>query len=169
MLNKMSEKYYITPPSGIRIKWGQPTDLKELYRQMKLWLEDNGLAKENSLEKKYVEMIKPAGKDTYILWEAGKDVSDYFSYKINIEFSFTATNEVEVQEENIKRKLTRGVLQISIVAYVEYGKNWEKLGVFNKLYYKTISKSRLNDCAEDLYNKVYKFQKIIKDFIGIGA
>ena len=119
----MAERYYITPTGGIKIKWGGPSDLKELYRQMKIWLEDNGFASEKNLEKKYVEMIKPNGKDIFVLWEAGKDVSDYFSYKINVEFIWIATTDVEVQERGIKRKLTKGTLEVRIIAYIDYGKN----------------------------------------------
>ena len=165
----MAEKYFITPSSGIKIKWGQATDLKELYRQMKIWLEDKGFAKEDSLEKKYVEMVKPYGKDTYILWEGGKEVSDYFSYKIRIEFLLVAMQDAEVMEGNIKRKLTKGTLEIRIIAYIEYGKNWENLGQLSKFYHKLIGKQRLRNYADDLYDKTYKFQKMIKDFIGLTA
>jgi len=165
----MSEKYYITPSSGIKIKWGGPTDLKELYRQMKLWLENNGFAKEDSLEKRYIEMIKPAGKDLFILWECGKGASDYFSYKIKIEFRFIALSEVEMQEGNYKVKMMKGTLEIAIISYVEYGFNWDQLGFLNRMYQKYVAKSRLKDHADSLYGKVYKFQKMIKDFIGLEA
>ena len=165
----MAERYYITPTGGIKIKWGGPSDLKELYRQMKIWLEDNGFASEKNLEKKYVEMIKPNGKDIFVLWEAGKDVSDYFSYKINVEFIWIATTDVEVQERGIKRKLTKGTLEVRIIAYIDYGKKWETMGVLNKFYYKNIAKSRLEDYRRELYNKIYKFQKMIKDFVGLTA
>lgn len=165
----MVERYYLTPGGGIKIKWSNPTDIRELYRQMKLWLEDNGFISDSSLEKKYVETIKPSGKDTYILWDAGKNVSDYFSYKINLEFILVAMQDVEVQDGSFKRKLTKGTLQINIIAYVEYGKNWETLGTFAKIYHKMIARSRLEDYAQDLYNEVYKFQKMIKDFIGLSA
>lgn len=163
----MSEKYYITPSSGIKLKWSQPTDLKELYRQMKIWLEDKGFVKENDLEKRYVELVKPQGKDIFISWECGKDISDYFSYKINVDFYLLGTSEVEVQEGGIKRKLIKGSLELRITAYVEYSKNTENLGLLNKIYYKMISKSRLEDYGEDLYDKVYKFQNWIKSFIGL--
>ena len=165
----MEDRYYITPRGGIKIKWSGPSDLKELYRQMKIWLEDNGFATEKSLEKKYVQMIKPYGKDIFILWEAGKDISDYFSYKINVEFLWVAVKDVEVQEKNIKRKLSKGTLEIRIIAYIEYGRKWETMGVLNKFYYRNIAKSRLENHVKGFYNIVYKFQKMIKDFIGLEA
>lgn len=163
----MSERYYITPPGGIKIKWGVPTDLQELYRQMKLWLEDNGFAKEASLEKRYDERIKPSGKEIFIFWEAGRNVSDYFSYKILVEFILVAIRDIEVQEGSIKRKLSIGTLEIKIISFIEYGKKWENLGALSKIYYRIIAKQRLKDYADDLYDKVYKFQKMIKDFIGL--
>ena len=36
------EKHYVTPPRGIALKFQGIIDLGELYRQMKLWLEDRG-------------------------------------------------------------------------------------------------------------------------------
>jgi len=43
------------------------------------------------------------------------------------------------------------------------------MGILNKFYYKNIAKSRLEDYRRELYNKIYKFQKMIKDFVGLTA
>ena len=163
----MTERYYLTPGGGMKIKWGGPTDLKELYRQMKIWLEDQGYTTEPTLEKKYVENIKPSGKEIYVLWEAGKKVSDYFTYKMVIEFILVALNDVEVQQGNAKVKLTKGTLEIRITAFIEYGEKWESISGLGKLYYKIVGKQRLEDYVEKFYDKVYKFQRFIKDFIGL--
>ena len=45
-----------------KIKWEGITDFPEFYKYLKLWLQDNGYAKERSLEKKYIERAKPEGK-----------------------------------------------------------------------------------------------------------
>jgi hypothetical protein len=136
---------------------------------MKLWLENRGYAKELDLENKYVEMIKPYGKDIFITWECKKEINDYFSHVININFGFVAVSEVEVQQGNYKLKLMKGTLEIGITAYVEYGSDWENLGFLNLIYKKLVAKSRLKECADDLYSKVYSFQKMIKEFIGLEA
>src|SRR3989344_130579 len=39
------EQHYVTPPRGIVLKFQGIIDLNELYRQMKLWLEDKSYIK----------------------------------------------------------------------------------------------------------------------------
>ena len=65
--------------------------------------------------------------------------------------------------------MSTGTLEIDIISYVEYGKKWGGLGPLSRIYYKIIAKQRLKDYADDLYDKIYKFQKFIKDFIGLTA
>lgn len=164
----MITKHYVTPPRGIALKFEGIIDMKELYRQMKLWLEDKGYAKEDTIEKSYVEKVKPEGKQIEILWEGGKTVSDYIKYKINVTFLFLNTSEVEVQRENIKIKLYKGSFQIFIVGIVEEGgKEWESLGPFRKLYHNLIAKRRTQDYLDGLYRSVYSFQDSIRKFLEI--
>ena len=165
----MITKHYVTPPRGIALKFEGIIDMKELYRQMKLWLEDKGYAKEDTIEKSYVEKIKPEGKQIEILWEGGKKISDYITYKVKVTFLFLNTSEVEVQRENVKIKLYKGNFQIFIVGIVEegIGDEWESVGPFRRLYHNLIARRRTQDYINELYNKIYSFQDSIRKFLEI--
>ena len=78
--------HWITPTSGIRVRFIGTVDFKQLYKTMKLWLEDKGYATPEKLEKHYIERVKPEGKQIDMVWECGKKVSDYYQYKIKITF-----------------------------------------------------------------------------------
>jgi len=162
------EKHYVTPPRGIALKFQGIIDLGELYRQMKLWLEDRGYIKEESVEKKYVEKNKPNGKQIEILWEGEKKISDYFKYKIIVQFILIGINEVETMQDNVKIKLYKGNFQIYITGMVEEGsEEWDNTGFINKLYHNLIVRKRLQDHINDLYGKVYSFQEFIRKFLEV--
>ncbi len=162
------ENHFVTPSRGIALKFQGVIDLNELYRQMKMWLEDEGFAKEATVERRYVEKIKPNGKNIEILWQGGKTINDYISYTIKILFNLVGVNETEVQQDNVKRKLYKGNFQIFIIGYVEEGsEKWDSLGPLTRLYRNLIEKKRLQNHIDDLYTYVYDFQEFIRKFINI--
>ncbi len=164
----MIQKHYVTTPTGIALKFQGIIDLPELYRQMKLWLEDKGYAKGETIEKSYVEKMKPGGKQIEIRWECGKNVSDYFKYKVNVLFILLGVSEVEVTQDGVKRKLYNGNFQVYIIGYVEEGsKEWESLGPFVRLYHNLIARRRIEDHKHELYNKIYSFQDFIRKFLEV--
>ncbi len=164
----MIRRHYVTPSRGIALKFQGIIDLPELYKQMKMWLEDKGYAKANTVEKSYVEKVKPNGKQIEISWEGEKSISDYFKYKIKVLFVLIGVNETEVQEEGVKRKLYKGNFQIYISAYVEEGGDlWDSLGPLTKLYHNLVAKKRLQDCKSDLYDAMYSFQNFIRKFLEV--
>ena len=58
---------------NLKIKWEGVTDFSELYKYMKLYLDDIGYAEERNLEKKYIKKIKPEGKEQLeISWHGEK-------------------------------------------------------------------------------------------------
>lgn len=163
-------KEYVTPPTAIKIRWVGFLDFAELYRMMKLWLEDNGLlGKEEKLEKRYAEkIIGPATKNIEVRWEIKKDISNYFSYNILITFLVVGLEEVEVQQEGIRRKLNKADVDIRITAWVGLGnKEWKKLGFWEKFYRRFIARKRTDEYKIDLYDKIYKFQAEIKKFLNM--
>jgi len=162
------EQHYVTPPRGIVLKFQGIIDLNELYRQMKLWLEDKSYIKETSFEKKYAESSKPNGKQIEIRWEGGKTINDYIKYKIKVNFILLGINEVESEKDGVKRKLYKGNFQIYIIGWIEEGgESWDNLGVLTKLYHKLIEKRRIEDNISDLYGKIYSFQNYIRKFLEV--
>ena len=163
------ETYYVTPETGIRIKYKGVIDLDRLYHSLKDWMEEQGYGKEATLEKKYAERIKPDGKQLEITWETEKKFSDYFTYKLRVDFLILGMNDVEVAEGGFKKKLQKmRLLEIKITAYISYSSGkWESLGPFSKIYFNLISRQRLKQHYQDFYDKVYAFQEEIKKFLGL--
>lgn len=161
-------KNWVTDPGGIRVRWKGVADIKELYRFMEQWLEDRGLANKQALEKKYEEKILAGGKNISVTWLAEKKISNYFRYVINIAFLLIGVQDIEVQQETIKRKLNKGDFEIRIYSYVETSnKEWEKLGILQRIYYNFIVQRRLDEYKADLYDKTYKFFNAIKGFLSM--
>ncbi len=162
----MREIHFVTPPSGIKIRFIGTVDMARLYKIMKLYLEDRRFAKNQELEKNYIERVKANGKQIEAVWECSNGVSDYFKYKIKISFLLIGVNEVEVQKENFKIKMYKGDFQITIVSYVEQGsETWDSLGLLTKIYQKLVAKNRLDSYINDLYDETLKFQNYIKNFL----
>ena len=162
------EYYYNTPESGIKVKYKGAINFPRFYKHLRLWLEENGFAKEETLEKRYVERIKPNGKQLEITWETEKEASDYFTYHIQVGFIILGLNDVEVQEGNLKRKLQSATYEIKITAYITYGGDkWESLGPLLKIYKNYISKKRLEEHYQLFYEKIYSFQEEIKNYLNL--
>lgn len=163
----MTNKEWVTPPGGLKLKWKGVLDLNELYKQMKIWLEDKGFFDDVSSEKRYDDTRFAGGvKNLSITWNTKKPASNYFTHHINVAFLIIGMSDVEVQLPNgAKEKMKKGSFEIKIVGYVQTGsKEWDKLGPFEKIYYNLIIRKRLDTALNDLYGKVYKFQAMIKNF-----
>lgn len=161
----MTTKYYLA--KDIKIKTSTAVDFPVVYKKMKLWLQDKGFADEQTLEKKYIERIKPNGKQLEIEWEAKKGKSDFFDYHINLRFLIIGMNDVEIQQGSIKRKMNKGDFEIRIDVYIETTENLEKLGALKRFYINMLTKKRLEEYKIDLYDKAYKFHAYVKELFNL--
>lgn len=162
----MTEKYIVAP--DLKIKREGIVDFYEVYRSTKKFLEDYGFCKdEQDLEEKYIERMKPRGKQLEIAWHGEKKVSSFFKYIIKVRFLVLGMNDVEVQQGNIKRKLQKGSFEIRIDAYIETSKSWDSISGLKRIYLNIIIPKRLEEYKLDLYDKTYKLQAFIKELMGI--
>ena len=159
------KKYPIAP--DLKIKAVTVIDFPVFYKKMKLWLQDNGFTKDETLEKKYIERIKPNGKQLEIQWECKKSKSDFFDYYINVTFLILGMNDVEVQQGPITRKMNKGDFEIRINSFIQTTKNLEKLGTLKRIYVNILIKKRIEEYKLDLYDKVYKFHAYIKELLSL--
>ncbi len=160
----------ITPKSGIKVKWKGMVDLDELYKAMKIWLEEKEFFDENKSEVRYVERRFPGFKHIEINWKTKKTENIYITHHIDVNFLLLAVSETEVQlSSGQKRKLHKGDFEIIIMSYLELGdkaggKEWEAMGPMEKFYYNIIMRRRIDTHMTDLYDKTMKFQSMIKEF-----
>ncbi len=148
--------HYVTPPTGIKLKYRGKFDLGRFYYYLKTVLEDNEfLQDEQTLEKEYVEKVVAAGKEIHIRWGAEKDANKYIKYKVEINFRILILED-------------RTDLEMKFIGWVESGsEDYDKLGWLSKIYFILIQKPKLDFHKTALYKKVYKFQEEAKKFLGV--
>ncbi|SRR3989338_1939751 len=162
------EKFYITPKGGLKIRFQGAADFGNVYKFMKLWLEDRGFADEKSLETKYTERRFGERKNLEIHWKGVHKISNYVSYHIEVTFLLLGISETEVQIGDIKRKLDKGDFELKIIGHIQYGtKDWEQYSFIDKIYYNLIMRKRLDDYKYDFYTVLYKFVDFIKERFGL--
>ena len=94
-----------------RLRYNGIIDLNHLFRETRAWLVSNKwLFYEKSLKHK----IYPEGYKKEITWIAGKHVTEYIRYEVELEFLIREINEVEVVRAGIKRKLQQCIFQVQI-------------------------------------------------------
>ena len=161
------KKYPIAP--DLKIKAVTVIDFPVFYKKMKLWLQDNGFAKEETLEKKYIERIKLNGKQLEIQWEGKKSKSDFFDYYIGVTFLILGMKDVEVQQGSITRKMNQGDFEVRINSYIQTTENLDKLGTLKRIYMNMLIKKRIEEYKIDLYDKVYKFHNYVKELLSLRS
>ena len=153
--------------SNQKIKWEGVTDFGELYKYMKLWLEDNKYGDEKNLEEKYIERVKGEKKQLEILWNAEKKKSDFFKYVIKTQFLVMGMSDVEIENNGVTRKMQKAVFEIQISSYIESTKAWDDLKGMQKMYYDMVIRKRINEYLGELYDKSIKYHSYIKTFLGL--
>jgi len=150
-----------------KIKWEGIIDFGELYKYMKLWLEDNGYANERNLEQRYIERIKGDKKQYEIFWHGTKDKSEFFKYNIDVAILVLGLADVEVEQNGIKRKMQKASYEFKISSYIESTPLWDNLKGLHRIYYNLIIRKRIDDYLRELYGKSTGFHSYIKEFLGL--
>src|SRR3989338_4097744 len=160
----------LTPSTGgLKIRWQGTTDFANVYKNMKLWLEDRGFVDEKTLEKKFTERRFAGGiKNLEISWECSKKISNYFTYNMKITFLILGMSEAEVQIGDIKRKLDKGDFEIRIKGWVGVGNpDWEKSSFIDSVYFNFIGRRRLEEHKVVYYTLLYQFVDHVKENFGL--
>ena len=161
----------ISIASGLKVKYRGVFDLDDFYKKLKIWLETEGYGDENKnfKEAKYIESIKPYGKNIDIKWIAEKNKSDYFSYYMTITFRIIGLQDIEVPYENKKIKSNKGEIDVKLSADLitnRQGK-WSKNSFIKNIYEKAIINKRIEEYKLDVYKIAYKLHDEIKMYLNL--
>ena len=165
----MGKKYYLTPPTGLKIRWVGTVDFMELYRFMKNWLEDRGYVNDaQKLELKFIERRSGTAKMNEIAWHGEHVVSEYFKYNLDVTFLLIGLTETDAQIGDVKKKLDKGDFEIKLVSNVEITDDkWEGYSLLKKIYFNLVARKRLPAYKREIYGKTYEFQDAIKEFFAL--
>ncbi len=164
----MGEKIWITPSSGLKIRYQGTADFGNVYKYMKLWLEDRGFADEKKLETKFTERRFVDRKNLEIAWKASHKISDYISFEMEVTFLLLGVSEVEVQIGDIKRKMDKGDFELRVKGWIQAGtKEWDEYNFIERIYYNLVMRKRIDDYRYDYYTIIYRFVDFIKERFGL--
>jgi len=125
-------------------------------------------------ERVYTEKSKPNGKEIEIFWIAKRKISDYFRFRINVNWLILGMSDIEVQKDGVKVKVNKGSLEIKFTAYLEkdYEQRWENnaaVKFLRGLYDRYIIKSRIETYEDKIKEETDEFIAQAKAFLAIEA
>ena len=141
-------------------------DLKLMYKKIYEWLQDEGF---EIKEKYYVERIKPFGKIIEFEWECQQSEGEYFKYQINLKCFVIGANQIEVEKDNEKLKLTKSELELTFNAKLIRNANnkWADDSFIKKLYEEYFIKDEIEHQKIEVYKEVHDLMAEIKNFINL--
>ncbi len=144
---------------------------KDLYNFLYDWLREENY---DVFEKSYNEKVAGDSKNIEIAWEADREISDYFKFKIKVAWMILGMKTIDVQKDDKKVKMETGALELKMTAILikDYEDRWENQPFWKFLrgiYEKYIIKSRIDDYQIKLLMEVEEFISQAKSFLAIEA
>ncbi len=141
----------------------------EVYTMLYNWIKDRGY---NITEKQYKEKLSGSSKEVIILWEAKKKVTDYFLYKLELDWHILGMKDAEVEIDGKKTKMNKGELEIVFKGTIvkDYEKRWEDRPFYKFLrgvYENYVIRTTIDEYEEDLEDDAKELISDIKAFLRI--
>ena len=145
--------------------WGY----EDVYNMLFNWIKDHGY---NLQEYNYKEKLSSGGKEIIIGWEAKKPITDYFLYKIELDWHILTMKDAEVEIEGKKTKTNKGELEIVFKGSIvkDYEKRWEDKPVhkfLRGLYENYIIRTTIDEYEDDLEDQTKELISDLKAFLRI--
>ncbi len=134
-----------------KVKYNGIFSLKDFYQFCYDWLTQQTLLL--LIEDQYTEKLKGEMKDLEIKWTGTRKVTDYFKFKIGVNFRINDLANVEVIQDNIKMKTNKGTVEVGVKGTLmrDYEGKFER-GAFRKflrgVYEKWVIPSRVEQFKE---------------------
>jgi len=153
-----------------KIKFKGVFDFDGLYKYLKGWLKSKSFSISEGT-------YKDKGGEFEIEWDAVKNVTDYYRYKISIKFFGWDISKIELIDEKTKkpRVLDKGRIEITIKGEIieDYAERWNDAGWFTKkiyVLYRNLKRPARNEIhANFLYDYVYGMYDIIKEHLNMSS
>ena len=159
-----------------RVKYKDIFDMKQLYDDLHLYLEEKGWTDIDDgldhYETSYLEKVDMSGgKEIWIKWRPQRipNGNPYYRYWLDISFHCINLQSAEVVKDGKKLKVHKGEVEIGVRAVIELdvGGKWSKhwlLNNFQKLFREKIYGPAVDDHKKELYRESYEFHNIIKQW-----
>ncbi|MBS3146956.1 hypothetical protein J4471_04645 [Candidatus Woesearchaeota archaeon] len=155
----------------LKIDWKGIFDFSDLYKKIKIWLlyEGYGDENENFIEAKYIERIKPNGKQIEAKWYAEKPVNDYVSNYLTLTFTVVGLKDTEITIEGKKMKMNSGQVIISIKGDLVINRKGDfgKGSLLQKIHDRRLFRKNIELYKEELYKKTTDLYIEIKAYLNL--
>ena len=154
-----------------KIKHDGIFDFKEVYRF--IYAQATDLEYEIE-EKVYSEKNGPKGKEIEIHWIAKRKISDYFRFKIKVDWLILGMTDVDVVKDGVKLKMNKALLEIKFIVYLEkdYEERWSTtafLKFLRGVYDNYIIRGRVLDYEFKLVEEMNQITEQLKAFLTLEA
>ena len=154
--------------SGIKVKQTGVFALDELYLLLYKWFELYGY---DFQEQEYRDIEKAGKKNLEIRWYAEKKIDDYIKFVIKVSMMVVGMEDVEIEEEGVKKSTKKGTVEYRFDAYLEkdYENRWEGgvMKFLREVYDKFIIKGRIEALEGELQAELYKLMDEVKAFLNM--
>ena len=154
------------------IKYKGLCDFDGLYNLIVQWLKARGY---HVQETKYKHKVpSPLGAEQEITFKGEREVTDFYTYHIVVDFFIRDMTEVEVEIRGEKKQLTDLRMEITLTGTLELDPEgrYEKNMFLKKLrhfYIWYIIKADLFEWYDELRYRIYKLHGVIKDYLDMQA
>ncbi len=158
--------------SDATIKWAGVIDLGLFYKKIQIWLETK---KYKTKEIKYVEKIKPNGKQIEITWESkreeGKFIGDkpYFRFDLRTTFFLVGVSDSEIEKDGRKLKLSK--IDAEVKVSTDFTKDAESVfkehPFMKKIYEKYVIKHKIEEAKIDCYKDASDYMEELKNYFNL--
>jgi len=153
-----------------KIKYGGIFLFKDFYRFCHDWLtEETGLF---VMEDKYIEKLEGSAKNIDVGWTGTKKVTDYFKFKITVDFRIIGLTNVEISRGNKKIKANKGSVEVKVKGTLirDYQGKFET-NAFRKflrsIYEKWVIPSRVDQFEDKLVEECDEFLTEAKAYLDL--
>jgi|TARA_Y100000310_G_scaffold58097_1_gene53316 hypothetical protein len=153
-----------------KMKYKGIFDFDDFYNFCYSWLTDEiGLI---MTEKKYSEKLAGDSKNIEIKWEGFKNLTDYFRFKIKVEFDIRGLKKVEMNQGGAKVETNTGTIEMKVKGIIsrDYDGKFE-MTAFNKflrsIYEKWVIPARIEEFMERIISDSDEFLSQAKAYLDL--
>ncbi len=158
-------------PTAHKIKVKGAFNLEDLYIECQRWFVHYGYAWK---EIEYHQVENPDGtKSVEIWWECTREIEDYITFFIELQFQCLGYSEVEAKTETGVKRLQKGTIEFMGVAKLVFNVdawkdkkgNWKPFGLLMGRIYQILIYKKTEDYEDILFAEVHKLYNEIRSFL----
>ena len=145
-------------------------DYDKLYRDMAAWYGMWGYELQENTHKHKVPL--PTGVEQEIKWTGWRKVNEYVRFWVKTHIHGYELKDVEVVKDGVKKKMTKGRLQIIVGGTMDLDYSDRFKGpvaeLIQGLLHNYVWKKKIeNSWADELYYRIYKLHEVIKESLNM--